>query len=245
MNRSKDKTRSASADQEATEDQGNLSPQSWRRYQSRQSSARLRERQRLKVVKTGKEILRLENYVQSLQHTISASLDNNTVMSTATSLTAAAAGLHSLTAQGLMLLKAVKYSQSNYNLEIDTQAYQIIMLLEGATHWLGVCAGRINVLKKLLSDQVASLKLNMRQRLSSSSPSSGFIKVLPTPLDARGSISSTDSVSNRMGGITRVESVSELYWSANPTSTVRSRSGSKANSQTTSRIPISFLLDDN
>ncbi|KAJ1899955.1 hypothetical protein LPJ66_001784 [Kickxella alabastrina] len=244
MNRSEDNTRSTSANQDAIEDQGNLSPQSRRRYQSRQSSARLRERQRLKVVKTGKEILRLEKYLQSLQHTISASLENNTVMSTAASLTAAA-GFHSLTAQGLMLLKAVKYSQSNYNLEIDTQAYQIIMLLEGATHWLGVCAGRINVLKKLLSDQVASLELNMRQMSSLSSPSSGFMEVLPTPLDARGSTSSTDGVSDRMGGITRVESVSELYWSANPTSTVRFRPGSKANSQTTSRIPISFLLDDN
>ncbi|KAI7830158.1 hypothetical protein BX661DRAFT_181212 [Kickxella alabastrina] len=168
------------------------------------------------------------------------------MMSTAASLTAAAAGFHSLTAQGLMLLKAVKYSQSNCNLEIDTQAYQIIMLLEGATHWLGVCAGRINVLKKLLSDQVASLEFNMGQRSSLLSPSSGFMKVISAPLDARGSTSSTDSVSDRMGGITRVESVSELYWNANlTTSTVRSRSGSKANSQTTSRIPISFLLDDN
>ncbi|KAJ1936161.1 hypothetical protein GGF37_005719, partial [Kickxella alabastrina] len=198
MNRVKDNTGSASADQEAIEDQGNMSPQSRRRHQSRQSSARLRERQRLKVVKTGKEILRLENYLQSLQHTISASLNNNTMMSTAASLTAAAAGFHSLTAQGLMLLKAVKYSQSNCNLEIDTQAYQIIMLLEGATHWLGVCAGRINVLKKLLSDQVASLEFNMRQRSSLSSPSSGFMKVISAPLDARGSTSSTDSVSDRM-----------------------------------------------
>ncbi|KAJ2608987.1 hypothetical protein H4S08_004241 [Coemansia sp. RSA 1365] len=51
-------------------DLGRLSPQSRRRYQSRMSSARLRERQRQRISSAEDEVARLETYVHSLQSSL-------------------------------------------------------------------------------------------------------------------------------------------------------------------------------
>ncbi|KAJ2843870.1 hypothetical protein J3B02_005137, partial [Coemansia erecta] len=51
-------------------DSGELSPKSRRRYQSRKSSARLRERQRQRIHDAEEEVSRLEGYVRALQQTI-------------------------------------------------------------------------------------------------------------------------------------------------------------------------------
>ncbi|PIA14066.1 hypothetical protein COEREDRAFT_94160 [Coemansia reversa NRRL 1564] len=51
-------------------DVGRLSPQSRRRYQSRMSSARLRERQRQRISSAEDEVARLEAYVHSLQSSL-------------------------------------------------------------------------------------------------------------------------------------------------------------------------------
>ncbi|KAJ1741396.1 hypothetical protein LPJ79_003692 [Coemansia sp. RSA 1821] len=57
-------------------DLANMSPQSRRRYQSRMSSARLRERQRQRIVDAEEEVKRLEAYVQSLQSSIDLHYQN-------------------------------------------------------------------------------------------------------------------------------------------------------------------------
>ncbi|KAJ2450445.1 hypothetical protein EV183_004283 [Coemansia sp. RSA 2336] len=54
----------------------NMSPQSRRRYQSRMSSARLRERQRQRIVDAEEEVKRLEAYVRSLQSSIDLHYQN-------------------------------------------------------------------------------------------------------------------------------------------------------------------------
>ncbi|KAJ2845121.1 hypothetical protein IWW36_004916 [Coemansia brasiliensis] len=53
-----------------------MSPQSRRRYQSRMSSARLRERQRQRIVDAEEEVKRLEAYVRSLQSSIDLHYQN-------------------------------------------------------------------------------------------------------------------------------------------------------------------------
>ncbi|KAJ2479740.1 hypothetical protein IWW56_002888 [Coemansia sp. RSA 2131] len=59
-----------SHDAENDVDLGSMSPQSRRRYQSRMSSARLRERQRLRISGAEEDVAQLESYVRSLQNSI-------------------------------------------------------------------------------------------------------------------------------------------------------------------------------
>ncbi|KAJ2497956.1 hypothetical protein GGH96_004714 [Coemansia sp. RSA 1972] len=59
-----------SHDVEDDVDLGSMSPQSRRRYQSRMSSARLRERQRLRISGAEEDVAQLESYVRSLQNSI-------------------------------------------------------------------------------------------------------------------------------------------------------------------------------
>ncbi|KAI8319776.1 hypothetical protein GQ54DRAFT_23693 [Martensiomyces pterosporus] len=55
-----------------SENPGSMSPRSRRRYQSKLSSARLRERQRKRIADTEKDIERLESHIQTLQDMIKA-----------------------------------------------------------------------------------------------------------------------------------------------------------------------------
>ncbi|KAJ2729072.1 hypothetical protein H4S00_000655 [Coemansia sp. D1744] len=59
-----------SHDAEDDVDLGSMSPQSRRRHQSRMSSARLRERQRLRISGAEEDVAQLESYVRSLQNSI-------------------------------------------------------------------------------------------------------------------------------------------------------------------------------
>ncbi|KAJ1882446.1 hypothetical protein H4R99_001325 [Coemansia sp. RSA 1722] len=62
----------AAGEANAELESGELSPQSRRRQQSRKSSARLRERQRQRIHNAEEEVTRLEGYIQALQQTIDA-----------------------------------------------------------------------------------------------------------------------------------------------------------------------------
>ncbi|KAJ2779932.1 hypothetical protein GGI15_003721 [Coemansia interrupta] len=225
-------------------DSGELSPQSRRRHQSRQSSARLRERQRQRIHNAEDEVSKLENYVRSLQQTIDMHRHQTTI-SGGPDILGTMGIMHPNTAQQVQpSCSSDEESRRNF----DARVRQLILSLSEAMHQLGGCVERIDVLKQLLVGRIGlteqALLEEMQQLRSSSSDS---MSISPPPYSmtesnmrkhtsgnspsnsGNNSGSNSGSSSNTLGG--------NSYATAGPPSKV-------AKTDTSSRIPISFLVDE-
>ncbi|KAJ1721873.1 hypothetical protein LPJ53_003653 [Coemansia erecta] len=239
----------ASVDHDDDVDSGELSPQSRRRHQSRQSSARLRERQRQRIHNAEEDVSKLEDYVRSLQQTIDVHR-HQTAASGGPDILGAMEIMHPNIAQ--QQHQAQQCSGSNSDEEgrrnFDARVRQLILSLSEAMHQLGGCVERIDVLKQLLVGRIGlteqALLDEMQQQRSSSSDA---MSISPPPYSmtesnmrkhtsgnspsnsGNNSGSNSGSSSNTLGG--------NSYATTGPPSKVAKTDGS-------SRIPISFLVDE-
>ncbi|KAJ1811588.1 hypothetical protein LPJ56_005781, partial [Coemansia sp. RSA 2599] len=143
-----------SLEAKADQDSGELSPQSRRRYQSRKSSARLRERQRQRIHSAEEEVLRLEGYVRALQQSIDV---HKRGYSARHGLCNRGEGETDAPSQAV-----VEWSDEEARCNFSARVRQLILSLSDAVHQLGGCVERIDVLKALLTERIALTERKLR-----------------------------------------------------------------------------------
>ncbi|KAJ2356396.1 hypothetical protein H4S02_012542 [Coemansia sp. RSA 2611] len=157
-------------------DLGSMSPQSRRRYQSRMSSARLRERQRARISNAEEDVTRLESYVRSLQSSIDFHYQSHVPGSQASGDELESRGPGIRLAMGIEDIDDIRdtveeflRSKGGAAVEeapsagaVDRQIHGSIASMNHTVDHLEQCVRRIDVLKEMIARRVQLLERTTR-----------------------------------------------------------------------------------
>ncbi|KAJ2063489.1 hypothetical protein GGI17_001705 [Coemansia sp. S146] len=166
-------------------DPNTMSPRSRRRYLSRMSSAKLRDRQRQHILDVEKDIVRLEARIESLQQSIDlhcmiqkdddltdhASSRNDKPASSLENVAVLAQNHIASTAEQFREIESsatiLSSSATKRRANADMNFYNLTMSLSGNMDQLTDCVKRIKMLKNDISQQVSGLERHVSQILPS------------------------------------------------------------------------------